>query len=95
MVLLQITNGGKVRLAYTAPGGAHTLTAYDALGRAVVVQSIGDEQARDYLIAHLDEKGGDLYARLDERLRHMARVPLILWLIKEAGAWRIISEKTI
>jgi len=58
----------------------------EKVGRAAVVQPIGDEQAQDYLIAHLGEKGGDLYARLDERLRQMARTPLILWLIKEAGA---------
>jgi formylglycine-generating enzyme required for sulfatase activity len=55
--------------------------------QAVVVQSIGDEQAQAYLVAHLGtEKGNDLYARLDERLRGMAQTPLVLWLIKEAGA---------
>ncbi len=58
------------------------------VGRAVVVQPIGDEQARAYLVAHLDERGDDLYGRLDERLRALARRPLILWLIKEAGAAR-------
>ena len=56
------------------------------VGRAVVVQTIGDEQARAYLVEHLNERGDDLYGRLDERLRALARTPLILWLIKEAGA---------
>jgi len=56
------------------------------VSQAVVVQPIGDAQARDYLVAHLgEERGGDLYERLDERLRAMARTPLVLWLIKEAG----------
>jgi len=55
------------------------------LDRALVVQPISDEQAQAYLVAHLAEKGHDLYARLDVRLRELARTPLILWLIKEAG----------
>jgi len=56
------------------------------VNQTVVVQPIGDEQARAYLAAHLgEERGGDLYERLDERLRAMARTPLVLWLIKEAG----------
>ena len=55
--------------------------------RNVVVQPIGDEQARAYLVAHLgQEKGNDLYTRLDERLQGIAQTPLVLWLIKEAGA---------
>ncbi len=54
--------------------------------RAVVVQAIGDEQARAYLVAHLHERGTDLYRQLDDRLRTLARTPLVLWLIKEAGA---------
>jgi formylglycine-generating enzyme required for sulfatase activity len=56
------------------------------VGRAVVVQTISDEQARAYLVEYLNERGDDLYGRLDERLRALARTPLILWLIKEAGA---------
>jgi len=57
------------------------------VNQTVVVQPIGDEQAQGYLAAHLGEqRGGDLYKRLDERLRAMARTPLVLWLIKEAGA---------
>lgn len=56
------------------------------VGRAVVVQPIGGEQARDYLVAHLDERGSDLYDRLDERLRALACTPLVLYLVKEAGA---------
>jgi formylglycine-generating enzyme required for sulfatase activity len=55
------------------------------LDRSLVVQPISDEQAQAYLVAHLKDKGSDLYARLDERLRELARTPLILWLIKEAG----------
>lgn len=55
-------------------------------GQAVMVQPIADEQARGYLMANLPERGETLYERLDERLRAMARTPLILWLIKEAGA---------
>ncbi|MBN1250275.1 MAG: SUMF1/EgtB/PvdO family nonheme iron enzyme [Anaerolineae bacterium] len=54
--------------------------------RAVAVQPIADGQARAYLVAHLGAKGEGLYSRLDERLREMSRTPLILWLIKEAGA---------
>lgn len=57
----------------------------DTVGQTVVVQPIADAQAQNYLEAHLQEKGRALYARLDERLRVMARTPLILWLIKEAG----------
>lgn len=56
------------------------------VGQAVVVQPISHEQARAYLVAHLDERGDRLYGQLDERLREMARMPLVLWLIKEAGA---------
>jgi formylglycine-generating enzyme required for sulfatase activity len=56
------------------------------VGQAVVVQPIADKDARDYLVTHLGERGDRLYRRLDDRLRAMARTPLILWLIKEAGA---------
>jgi len=56
------------------------------VNQTVVVQPIGDAQAQGYLAAHLGEKRGEgLYERLDERLRAMARTPLVLWLIKEAG----------
>ena len=58
----------------------------DAATELVVVQPITDEQARGYLETQLPERGSALYARLDERLRALARTPLILWLIKEAGA---------
>jgi formylglycine-generating enzyme required for sulfatase activity len=58
----------------------------EEVGRAVVVQPIGDDQARAYLVQHLGERGEDLYGWLDQRLRPMARTPLVLWLIKEAGA---------
>jgi formylglycine-generating enzyme required for sulfatase activity len=56
------------------------------VGRTVLVQPVGDEQIEAYLVAHLGELGRALHGRLDERLRAMARTPLILWLIKEAGA---------
>jgi len=57
------------------------------VNQTVAVQLIGDAQARGYLVAHLgQQRGGGLYERLDERLRAMARTPLVLWLIKEAGA---------
>jgi len=52
---------------------------------ALVVQPIAGDDARAYLVAHLGERGEELYARLGERLQEMARTPLILWLIKEAG----------
>jgi formylglycine-generating enzyme required for sulfatase activity len=52
---------------------------------AMLVQPIDAEQARAYLTAHLGAKGDELYQRLDERLLALARTPLILWLIKEAG----------
>ncbi len=54
--------------------------------QAVVVQPISDEQARAYLVDHLDGQGADLYEQLDRRLRELARTPLLLWLIKEGGA---------
>jgi formylglycine-generating enzyme required for sulfatase activity len=54
--------------------------------RTVVVQPIEDAQVEGCLVAHLgDEKGRALYARLDDRLRAMARRPLLLWLIQKAG----------
>jgi formylglycine-generating enzyme required for sulfatase activity len=58
----------------------------EEVGQAVVVRPVGDEQARAYLVQHLGERGDDLYGRLDQRLRATVRTPLVLWLIKEAGA---------
>jgi hypothetical protein len=58
----------------------------ESIGQAVVVQPIADAEARAYLVKHLGEKGKSLYGRLDKRLRGMAQTPLVLWLIKEAGA---------
>ncbi|MFB0546962.1 MAG: HEAT repeat domain-containing protein, partial [Anaerolineae bacterium] len=52
---------------------------------AVVIQPIEDAQIEDYLVAWLGRKGKRLYERLDEGLRGLARRPLLLWLIKEAG----------
>ncbi len=54
--------------------------------QAVAVQPISDEQARAYLTAHLGQRGDALHEHLDRRLRETARIPLLLWLIKEAGA---------
>ncbi len=54
---------------------------------AVVIQRITDEQVVEYLVAHLGEgMGHELHDRLNEALRGLARIPLLLWLIKEAGA---------
>jgi hypothetical protein len=39
------------------------------LDRALVVQPISDDQAQAYLVDHLKDKGSDLYACLDDRLR--------------------------
>jgi formylglycine-generating enzyme required for sulfatase activity len=58
----------------------------EEVDRALMVQPVADEQARRYLVHHLAERGAELYEQLDARLREMARTPLILWLIKEAGA---------
>jgi HEAT repeat protein len=53
---------------------------------AVVVRRITEEQSLDYLQAHLGKRRGqELYDRLNEALRGLARIPLLLWLIKEAG----------
>jgi len=54
--------------------------------QTVVVQPISDEQARAYLVAHLSDKGEALYRQLDRRLQELARMPLVLWLIKDAVA---------
>jgi HEAT repeat protein len=53
---------------------------------AMVVRRIADDQIAEYLAAHLGrEKGIELHDRLNDALRGLARVPLFLWLIKEAG----------
>jgi hypothetical protein len=53
----------------------------------MMVQPINNEQARRYLTTHLgDMKGNELYRQLDEHLLALTRTPLVLWLIKEAGA---------
>ncbi|MCP4544663.1 MAG: SUMF1/EgtB/PvdO family nonheme iron enzyme [Chloroflexi bacterium] len=62
------------------------LRARGVFENAVVIQSITGEQVRGYLVGHLGEKGAILYERVGERLREMAQTPLILWLVKEAGA---------
>jgi serine/threonine-protein kinase len=58
----------------------------DAVDRALVVQPISATQVQHYLATQLPGQGARLYAQLDERLRELARTPLLLWLIKEAGA---------
>ena len=51
-----------------------------------MVQTISDAQAQGYLQAHLgQEKGHALYDRLDASLKSLARTPLLLKLIKDAG----------
>lgn len=53
---------------------------------AVVVQSISDAQVLGYLQAHLgSEKRQALYDRFDASLKSLARTPLLLQLIKDAG----------
>jgi HEAT repeat protein len=53
---------------------------------AVVVRRITDEEIVEYLVAHLGQRRGqELYDRLNQALRGLARIPLLLWLIKDAG----------
>jgi HEAT repeat protein len=53
---------------------------------AVVVRRITEEQIVGYLQSHLGQKkGNELHDRLNQALRGLARIPLLLWLIKEAG----------
>lgn len=62
------------------------LRASGVIEDAVVIQRITDEQARNYLIAHVgDRKGRDLHDRLNERIRGLSHTPLLLWMIKEVG----------
>jgi formylglycine-generating enzyme required for sulfatase activity len=54
----------------------------------LVVQELEDEDVKSYLMRHLGrEKGRNLYSRVsnDQRLRTLARNPLLLFMIKEAG----------
>ncbi len=53
----------------------------------VVIQPIVPAQIEAYLVAGLGrQRGQALYNRLDARLRALAQRPLLLWLMKEAGA---------
>lgn len=61
-----------------------TLRQGTAIHQTVVVQPIREEQAQRYLVAHLDSEANTLWTQLDERMRGLARTPLLLWLIKEA-----------
>jgi formylglycine-generating enzyme required for sulfatase activity len=62
------------------------LRSAELIQDAVVVQTISDAQAQGYLQAHLGkEKGAALYDRLDASLKSLARTPLLLKLIKDAG----------
>jgi hypothetical protein len=58
----------------------------EAIEDAVVIQRISDEQVQQYLIAHLGKQmGQELCDRMNEALHGLARTPLFLWMIKEAG----------
>ncbi|MBN1451157.1 MAG: HEAT repeat domain-containing protein [Anaerolineales bacterium] len=58
----------------------------EMIENAVVIDRISDDHIVEYLKAHLGEREGqELYDRLNEALRGLARVPLFLWLIKEVG----------
>lgn len=62
------------------------LRSSDLIQDAVVIQNISDAQAQRYLEAHLGKKTGQvLYNNMDDSLKALARTPLLLWLIKEAG----------
>lgn len=62
------------------------LRSAELIQDAVVVQTISEAQSLGYLQAHLGrEKGQALYDRLDTSLRSLARTPLLLKLIKDAG----------
>jgi formylglycine-generating enzyme required for sulfatase activity len=62
------------------------LRSAELIQDAVVVQTISDVQVQGYLQAHLgEEKGAALYDRLDASLKSLARTPLLLKLIKDAG----------
>jgi HEAT repeat protein len=52
---------------------------------ALEVQELEDEDIEHYLKVRLREKGWSLYRRLDKRLKGLARNPLMLRMIKEAG----------
>jgi HEAT repeat protein len=53
---------------------------------ALEIQELEDEDIHRYLQVHLgEEKGRSLYWRLDERLMGLARNPLMLRMIKDAG----------
>lgn len=53
---------------------------------AVVIQPLTQDQVKAYFFAHLGkQKGGSFYEQLDNHLRELSRIPLLLWLIKEAG----------
>jgi hypothetical protein len=62
------------------------LRSAELINDAVVVQPINDSQAQGYLQAHLGKgKGQALFNRLDDSLKGLAHVPLLLKLIKDAG----------
>jgi formylglycine-generating enzyme required for sulfatase activity len=56
------------------------------MDRVVMIQPVRDEKAKAYLVDHLGQKGAFLYEGLGERLQELARTPLLLRLILEAGA---------
>jgi formylglycine-generating enzyme required for sulfatase activity len=57
------------------------------IAEVAVIQPITQAQVQGYLVERLgQEKGQALYDRLDDRLLTLAERPLLLYLIKEAGA---------
>ncbi len=58
-----------------------------AMDETVVIQPITEPQIAQYLQDQLgEERGRALFGRMDDRLRTLAQRPLLLWLMKEAGA---------
>jgi HEAT repeat protein len=56
--------------------------------RGFVIQELDEDDVEGYLLQHLGRlRGASLFAevRCDARLRSMARIPLLLYMIKEAG----------
>jgi formylglycine-generating enzyme required for sulfatase activity len=67
-----------------------------ALTESYLVQAVRDEEIQSFLTAHLgEEQGRALWAQLDRRMRELAAVPLLLWLIKEAWLHASQSRVTI
>ena len=53
---------------------------------AVVVQRLSLDDVRKYLVAHLGKaEGGRLFGAMSEPLRDLARLPLVLWLVRNVA----------